>query len=248
MTEDEQRALLCLAEDISALSTRLHKKLQESSQEELGATSASRQTVTNPETEALKNSLYEAAQDIQLLVTGPNSTLRALYGTHYDLAAHQVAFEFELFRKVPIQGSITTTELAEKTTLSSDIVARVLRLLATQKIFREGDEGVFTHTALSAAIAGDVDLQASFHMQMDEVFQAASDTACCLRKAPVNLDSTHCPFNTRHGSSIFQYYQENPDKGERFGRAMAGSTKCRLLSRLYKQYRLLNRGKQWIVV
>lgn len=216
LTGDEQLTLQSLAGRITSLSTQIQQHSQSS-------------TIPDSDTtiDGLKKALHEAAQDIQTLVVGPKIALRALYGTHYDLAAHQVALEFDFFGKIPLKGRITAVELAKETNLSHDIVSRVLRLLATQKIFQEVAENEFTHTMLSTIVAEDNDLKASFHMQMDELLQAAADTASYLRENPDGMDDTHCPFTKRHQMPILQYYIQNSEKGMRFGRAMAGATKCR---------------------
>lgn len=217
MTEREQLTLESLAERIASLSTQIQQQHTQS-------TTGSESDVT---IDCLKKALYEAAQDIQTFVVGPKITLRALYGTHYDLAAHQIALEFDFFGRIPLEGRIAAEELAKATGLSHDVVSRVLRLLATQKIFQEVAENEFSHTMLSAIVAEDNDLKASFHMQMDELLQAAADTASYLREDSSEMDDMHCPFTKRHQVPILQYYIQNSEKGKRFGRAMAGATKCR---------------------
>lgn len=57
---------------------------------------------------------------------------------------------------------------------------------------------------------------------MDEMFRAASETSTCISKAPYRSDGTDSPFSARFGVPLVQYYQQNPLKGARFARAMAG--------------------------
>ena len=54
------------------------------------------------------------------------------------------------------------------------------------------------------------------------MLKAAAESNVTLKATPYESDSVHCPFNTRHGVPIFQYYSKNPDKAVRFARAMAG--------------------------
>ncbi|GAW14657.1 hypothetical protein ANO14919_040600 [Xylariales sp. No.14919] len=216
--------LLHLAQTISDLTTRVHERLRVIAQLESVPYHDLLAGGEDPELQAIKSSLNDVIQDFQLLVNGPRAALRSLYGSHYDLAAHQVALEFKLFEKVPLEGAISLGDLASSTDLSPDVVGRVLRLLATQRVFQETQKNMFAHSILSATIAKEKDLEASFHMQVDEVFQAASGTAKYLRQSPVTLDGAHCPFSTRFGTSIYEYYQLHPEKGARFGRALAGAT------------------------
>ncbi|KAI0455768.1 S-adenosyl-L-methionine-dependent methyltransferase [Xylaria acuta] len=233
----EDSSLLHLAQTITELSKQLHDGLGPKSQ--LGLT-AFNDLPDSPEDvglKAIRSSLNDVIQDLQLLVNGPKAILRSLYGSHYDLAAHQVALEFKFFEKVPLKGTISVDALAGSTGLSPDVVGRVLRLLATQRVFREIRKNEFAHSLLSATIAKEDNLEASFHMQMDEVFQAASETAKYLRQSSSTLDGAHCPFSMRFQMPIFEYYKKNPGKGERFGKALAGATQLdRDVDALCNQY------------
>ena len=61
----------------------------------------------------------------------------------------------------------SAAEIAEKAGMDEDRTARVLRLLATQRIFEEvdGETGRFRHTANSALMARDKDWNATATMQ-----------------------------------------------------------------------------------
>lgn len=60
------------------------------------------------------------------------------------------------------------------------------------------------------------------------MLKAAAESTVSLKSTPNESDSIHCPFKTRHGVPIFQYYAQNPDKAGRFARAMAGYRRSRL--------------------
>lgn len=55
----------------------------------------------------------------------------------------------------------------------------------------------------------------------DEMLKAAVETGTSLKATPQESDKTHCPFTSRHGVSIFEYYAEHTDKALRFAKAMA---------------------------
>ncbi|KAI0468883.1 S-adenosyl-L-methionine-dependent methyltransferase [Xylaria cf. heliscus] len=234
---EDSSTLLHLAQTISQLSKQLHDGLGPASHLGLAESNDLPDGSDNAGLKTIRSSLNDVIQDLQLLVNGPKAILRSLYGSHYDLAAHQVALEFKFFEKVPLDGTISIDALASSTRLSPDVVGRVLRLLATQRVFHEIRKNEFAHTPLSATIAKEEDLEASFHMQMDEVFQAASETAKYLRQSPSKLDGAHCPFSMRFQMPIFEYYKQNPEKGERFGKALAGATQLdRDVDALCNQY------------
>lgn len=60
---------------------------------------------------------------------------------------------------------------------------------------------------------------------LDEMLKAAADSNVSLKAAPHESDSEHCPFKTRHGHSIFNYYTHHPKQAARFSQAMAGITR-----------------------
>ncbi|KAF2681265.1 S-adenosyl-L-methionine-dependent methyltransferase [Lentithecium fluviatile CBS 122367] len=220
MSDNSQSTLLRLSQTIASLTAQVHEHLHKASQQEPDFTPNSSEIVTEGiKFETIKIALSEAARDLQLLVNGP--TLRAFYGTHYDLAAHQAALKFDFFGK-------------DSPRWDRDTLERILRLLVTPRIFHESSGNEFSHT--------------SFHMQMDEVFQSASETAIFLRQSTSPLAATNCPFHQRFKVPIFEYYQQNPTKVARFGKALAGATKLdRNVSALRDVYDWGSIGKGLIV-
>lgn len=119
-----------------------------------------------PETEeylALHTSLTSSLEDLQRLADGPRRSLRPFIMIGNDLAALQVAFDFGFFQLVPFEGSIDVETLARKVGIDADRVARVLRMLATHRIFVEPKPGFFAHTAASAVFHDDEELRCAGH-------------------------------------------------------------------------------------
>ena len=54
------------------------------------------------------------------------------------------------------------------------------------------------------------------------MLKAATESSVALRANPYESDSVHCPFYTRHGVPIFDYYKKYPEHAGRFAKAMAG--------------------------
>ncbi|KAI4289202.1 MAG: hypothetical protein L6R35_001528 [Caloplaca aegaea] len=180
-----------------------------------------------PEYQALYNSLKTSLEDLQSLVDGPRKHLRTFSCLGYDLAAYQVALEFELFTLVPADGEISLEDLAQKAGLDVDRVSRVVRILITHRFFQESRPGVISHSSSSYILCKDEELRCAVHYTLDEMLQAASATADCLKASPYEADSAHSPFMTRHGLPIFKYYAQDPRRAGRFAKAMAGAAKCR---------------------
>jgi hypothetical protein len=109
---------------------------------------------SDPKYQAIRSNLVDSLDDLRQLVTGPWMTLRSLICKGNDLAAFHVAFEFNMFNIVPVDSGMDVQELADKAGLHVDRTARVMRMLATHRVFREARPGYFVHTAASALYYG----------------------------------------------------------------------------------------------
>lgn len=163
-----QSELLRLAEEIHSHSYKLVKHLKAHNQKEPtfeADSPAFDATVGNPEYESLRNSLNEAANDLILLVNGPKTFIRTFLTTHYELAAYQAAIEYKFFQTIPLKGNIHVAKLADIVGMDADRTGRFLRLLATQRVFKEVEEDLFAHTAASIALATDEEINSAAGMQ-----------------------------------------------------------------------------------
>lgn len=164
-----QSILLKLAEDIHSKTFQIVKTLRQREQAEPNFESDSPivdpRIETSHDYEELKNAVNEAANDLLLLINGPKTFLRTFLTTHYELAAYQAAIEFKFFEKVPRQGPIHVAKLAESVGMDEDRTGRFLRLLATQRVFKEVKEDYFAHTAASMALAIDPEVNSAAGMQ-----------------------------------------------------------------------------------
>ncbi|KAI1413551.1 O-methyltransferase [Hypoxylon sp. FL1857] len=195
-----------------------------------------------PETaeyQALHSSLTSTLEDLQRLIDGPRGYIRSYFLSSFELAAVQVAFEFDFFKFVPIEGEIEVGELAKKAGMDADRAARVLRIMATRRIFQEKTPGYFSHTAASVAFAKDEEMKCAGQFSMDELWKAATSSADCIKASPYESDSAHSPFSTRHGLPMFEFYAKNPQYAARFAKAMAG------LTRVDRQITELKDGFPW---
>lgn len=170
-----QSSIGSLANQISELSAQISSYFHNSSLPEPDFTINSPIVPDVPEYETLKVELNEAALDILRLINGPPATLRSLIFSYTDLAAFQVALERGFFNHVPLPVELNSegesnprkhatvqgagiAEIAERAGMDEDRTQRVLRLLATQRIFEEVEDGgevKFQHTASSALLARD---------------------------------------------------------------------------------------------
>lgn len=173
-----------LAKQVSDLSSQITSYLQSTSQPEPNFSPSSYTVPDSLEYEALRAPLNDAALDLLRLINGPKSSLRSYFLSHYDIAALQIALDRGFFKHVPLPATkteqnglqngngiakegISVKEIAEKAGMDADRTARILRLLATHRIFEQvaGESESFKHTAASALFASDGDFHALADMQ-----------------------------------------------------------------------------------
>lgn len=80
----------------------------------------------------------------------------------YDLAAFQIALDFDFFALVPAEGEISLEELVNKAGLDRDRTSRVVRLLITHRFFQEHKPGFISHNSFFIALQ-DEELRALVH-------------------------------------------------------------------------------------
>jgi hypothetical protein len=83
---------------------------------------------------------------------------------------------------VPLQGTITFTDLAAKTNLDPTFLSRIIRAAATSHFFIEGPQDTVRHSAASAAIAADPVLRSHIVYQQELCQPAVFRIAEAARK------------------------------------------------------------------
>ncbi|KAI1366776.1 S-adenosyl-L-methionine-dependent methyltransferase [Xylaria arbuscula] len=218
-------SIITLAESILKQSKAMTKFFHDNNFDMPSFSPGSSQRPTMDEFLHLQSSLRTSLEDLQWLVEGPRRYLRSLTTTGYDIAAMQIALDFNFFTLVPPNGEVSLEDLAQKGELDLDRTSRVIRLLITHRFFEEKRPGYISHSASSLIMRDDDELRCTVHYSFDEMLKAAAESSISLKENPSETDSTHCPFFTRHGLPIFQFYENHPEKAARFAKAMAGATR-----------------------
>lgn len=109
----------------------------------------------------------------------------------------------------------TAAELAGKSGTHAPSLYRLLRMLASLGIFREGDGGKFHLTPLAECLRKDVpESQWALAMMVgDEQFLAWSNLL-------YSVQTGGCAFEKTHGKPLFQFLGEHPEKARVFDAAM----------------------------
>lgn len=117
-------------------------------------------------------------------------------------------------------GPKSCAELAQAVEAHPAHLYRLLRALASVGVFAQGKDGRFALTPISAT------MQTSAPGSMRSLMVMCSEPwhydSWAHFLSSVKTGKT--PFEVQHGLSLFQYFEQHPDAGEIFNRAMAGGS------------------------
>ena len=129
---------------------------------------------------------------------------------------------------VPLDASISLTDLANKTTLDTVNLARILRHAMTNQIFCEPSSGVIAHTAASRLLAQDAALQDWVGFNTEDIYPASAKVLESLKAFPDAQSLTTTGFNfafdTVEKEPMFVTFGKDPPRAKRMGGAMASLT------------------------
>jgi hypothetical protein len=208
-----------LANRVSELSTQIIKYLDESKYAHPDFTSKSPDAPETYAYEGLRNQLTDAALDLVRLVSGSKNTFRTLSFWHTDLAAIQVALHRKFFECVPDDNiGLSASEVAKATSIDVDRANRILKMLATHRIFEEA-EGKFHHTAASVFLKTHV-YAAMAEEQLELFSRASGEMSEWVDASPLEIDAKDSPFFRHFGELFYDYHDRRPEKAKRFSDAM----------------------------
>lgn len=165
--------------------------------------------------EKSRNRVVLLSRLIAQVADGPQRYLwECVGGVHYTNAALAVLLDFNILKQIPLDGSATTPELAQKSGLAEDKVLRLLRVIACDHIVFEIEEKTFAHSAISARLIRDEALRALMQVQyvsllnslcrllgirlmlarLDESGRASNSLVETLRARPMQMTSGEAAF------------------------------------------------------
>ncbi|KAL8982616.1 MAG: hypothetical protein Q9205_002924 [Flavoplaca limonia] len=215
-------SILRLAEDILENTKEFTKQIQLTGTAVPDFSPTSEQLPITPDVQKIQGHLRAQLEDLQLLIDGPRTFYRHFLMRGYEIAAFQIALDFDFFTLIRSEGDIPLEDLASKAGLDQDRTGRVIRLLIASRFFQESKPGFFSHNSFSIALRKDDEMRSMVHYSFDEMLKASAEASVALKAHPMESDSVHCPFFTRFGVPIFDYYKKYPENSGRFAQAMAG--------------------------
>ncbi|KAJ4361264.1 hypothetical protein N0V95_002033 [Ascochyta clinopodiicola] len=210
-----------LSADVSRLSTQLEHQLQKWKITSPTSDESGRSPFSNkpPAVRATRNALVDAAVQLARLAQGPEDHVLGLaMGATTDAAVLGTIIRFGLPSLIPLGGSETSGNLAQQTSLSEPILARILRYAVGLGIFQELTPGSFSHSAASARLAGDEHLQ-------NIVLLTTHNLARIMVRLPDALhDKAPTAFNLAfpEHSNVFEYFAKDTQASARYHHYLLG--------------------------
>ncbi|KAL9012653.1 MAG: hypothetical protein Q9173_002592 [Seirophora scorigena] len=174
-----------------------------------------------PDIAAAQDALTAALDELYWLNQGPIPTIVAKsFATSVGL---RTILHYKIHTLVPLDSGATFQELADKTGVPVKKLTRLLRYGMSDHLFRESEPGYVKHTAATKALVV-VPLLAQWSlMGMSEVGPAKMHTVDAVAKWPDSEEPEHSGFNLANNTSkpMFQFFEENPERMNRFKDAMS---------------------------
>lgn len=113
----------------------------------------------------------------------------------------------------------TAEQLAEQTNTHAPSLYRLLRALASDGIFSEDENGVFSNTPLGDILQDDVpgSMKAMVVAELGDHFKAWGNLEYSIKTGGIAFDHVE-------GKTVWEYYEQNEEDGLNFMKAMSGLT------------------------
>ncbi|ETS86138.1 hypothetical protein PFICI_04163 [Pestalotiopsis fici W106-1] len=173
--------------------------------------------------------LLEALDELRSLIIGPAGHIffMSFMGPAWTATLH-VLYKFELAKNVPMSGSISYGELADRCGLSEAQTRRYIRSAISFRVFDEPIVGMVQHNAASALLVTTT-LHDWIGMATEEIGPAALKVADSMQSFPSSSNPAESPFAIAHGSNgdkdLFAIVGSEPDRMTRLANAMEWSMK-----------------------
>ena len=151
--------------------------------------------------------------------TSPKVTILEMVQSFYVSKAIGVAAELNIAEFLK-NGPLHYEELAQKTHSNARALYRLLRLLASQEIFKEIKPGVFRQTKLSTTLVDSAD-----SMRYMILHQTSDLNWELFKELNYSVKSGEPAAKKILGKDLFQHLEENEERNERYNKAMSNTSK-----------------------
>ncbi|KAL6154162.1 hypothetical protein ACJQWK_01541 [Exserohilum turcicum] len=183
--------------------------------------------VEDHELQASRLRLLQAAQDLASLALGPVEDLRwKAWNQYNDNVSLHAIMHIKIAEAVPLTGTTSFAEVADKTGVPQALVTRLIRHATIYHCFQEAAPGRIAHTAASAALHQGGSVRDWLDMTFEEWGPASVKAVEALRRFPGGHEPKEGAFALAFGGQpIFDYLAERPERArvwQRHGQLLQG--------------------------
>ncbi|KAB8218550.1 S-adenosyl-L-methionine-dependent methyltransferase [Aspergillus novoparasiticus] len=175
-----------------------------------------------PEIRKARQDLMEGSLKAFQLATGPSEYIPHLaLGFHYLACLRWLAY-FNIFAKVPLQGSVPYEILAEEANVSETQLKAIARMAMTHHLFCETEPNHIAHTATSALFVTNPETHDWAMFMSEKSASCASKILEASVKWPKSLAKNNTAFNVAYGTDkpFFEWLDTQPSEREQFAKYM----------------------------
>jgi hypothetical protein len=134
----------------------------------------------------------------------------------------QAMHEFKVPEAVPLKGSISYQELADKVDVPMLNLRRLIRHAMTNHIFHEPEKGLVAHTRTSRLLLEDEHLKNWVGFVTNDLWLPIAQVVKAMKKWPGSGESNETSVNLAYGTDVnwFDWLQQDKELAKRYGLAM----------------------------
>lgn len=131
--------------------------------------------------------------------------------------------KYDIAKAVPVNGTATFAEIAERCSLHEDDVKRILRYIMTHYYFREPSKGVVEHTASSRVLAEIPLANQMLGFSCGELWPGAMQLVNAIKKWPGSEEPTQCGWVLANNTDrkAYDIIDADPIRAKRMADAMS---------------------------
>ncbi|KAI1140753.1 S-adenosyl-L-methionine-dependent methyltransferase [Hypoxylon sp. FL0543] len=175
-----------------------------------------------------RREVIEATQELQDLMVGPRESVRWMAWDFMGTQSLQLINHYGIAKLVPLEGTITLSQLQAKAPIDPINLTRLLRYAMTNHLFQEPKPGVIAHTAASRLLVEDQALQAWVGFNTEDVYPGSAHVIDALKEYPdatsLNHTGFNFAFNTVDKEPMFVTLSKDPKRAQRMAQAMSSLT------------------------
>ncbi|EXJ86617.1 hypothetical protein A1O3_03570 [Capronia epimyces CBS 606.96] len=171
--------------------------------------------------EEARNQLIDTLRELEQLVLGPKDTMQALYYKSAEAGVIQALCKLQVPRHVPLEGSISYTDLSARVGVSADRLKHLVRIAAVcSNYLAETETGEVQHSNNSVIWQLDPLMANGMEVMLDHLPSSSFKLGEVCTQDPTDEKETVCGFSLARNQPLYEYLETNPDQGRRFAAHM----------------------------